>query len=209
MLASSGDLAYLSLNSYTIDSAKSVEILNNILGVKKDVANDLLINNYHLNQEQAESILKYTHPIETHPYVLVIPDQFMFLGKDLFRYGEWDFNKNNGSNITYLNTKFNISNGILCTTDGLKMDIDSGVITWNNKTPYKLITISNNSHTQRTIDNEGDFIVFLLMNDKRAIVMDKKFENSLFTKLVIKRGNSTDFEMVYKTNSVYIWNYKN
>ena len=89
------------------------------------------------------------------------------------------------------------------------MDIDSGVITWNNKTPYKLITISNNSHTQRTIDNEGDFIVFLLMNDKRAIVMDKKFENSLFTKLVIKRGNSTDFEMVYKTNSVYIWNYKN
>ena len=123
----------------------------------------------------------------------------MFLGKDLFRYGEWDFNKNNGSNITYLNTKFNISNGILCTTDGLKMDIDSGVITWNNKTPYKLITISNNSHTQRTIDNEGDFIVFLLMNDKRAIVMDKKFENSLFTKLLgNKKGILLIFEMVYK-----------
>ena len=209
MLSSSGDLAYISLNNYTKDSAKSVEILNNILGVNKEAANDLLINNYHLRQEQAESILKYTHPTETHPYVVVTLDRFLFIGNDVFKYGEWDFNKNNGSNITYSNTKFNISNGILNTTDGLKMNMDSGIITWNNKTPYKLITISDNSNTQRIMDNKSDFIVFLQMDDEIAIVMDKNFENSLFTKLVIERKNSTDFEVVYKTNKVYIWKYKN
>lgn len=209
MLASSGDLAYLSLNNYTNDTAKSVEILNNILGVNKDVASDILVNNYHLSQEESEAVLRYTHPNETRPYVLVTLDRFLFIGKDVYKYGEWDFNKYNGSNITYSNTEFNTSNGILNTTDGLKMNMDSGVVTWNDKAPYKLITIADNTHTERTIDNNSNFIVFLLMDDKRAIVMDKDFEDSLFTKLVIERNNSTDFEIVYKTDTVYIWKYKN
>ena len=208
MLVNSGDLGYLSLNNYTKNTTKSVEILNNILGVNKDYANDLLINNYHLSQEQAEDVLKYTHPDITHPYVIVTSNRFTFTGKDIFRFGEWDFNKNE-SNTTYSNRKFNISNGILNTTDGLKMDMDSGIITWNNKTPYKLITIAHNSITERTIENDSDFIVILLMDDKRAIVIDKNFENSLFTKLIIEQRNTANFEVIYKTNTVFVWRSRN
>jgi dolichyl-diphosphooligosaccharide--protein glycosyltransferase len=209
MLASSGDLAYLFLNNYTKNTTISVEILNNILGVNKDVASGILINRYRLSQEQADHVLNLTHPDNPHPYVLVTTDGFLGIGGSLFEFGEWDFKKNNGSNIIYSYQKFNTSNSILNTTNGLKMDMNSGTITWNNKTPYKLITITDNSTTQITIDNNSDFIVFLLMNDKRAIIMDKNFENSLFTKLIIERRNTIDFEIVYKTNSAFVWKYKN
>lgn len=205
MLATSGDLAYLTLNNYTKNTTTSVEILNNILGVNKGTANEILLKNYHLTQEQANKILNYTHPDNPRPYVLVTTDGFLGIGKGLFEFGEWDFNKNNGSNITYSYQKFNISNGILNSSSGLKMDLNSGTITWNNKTPYKLIMITDNLTTQRTIDNNSDFIVILLMNDKKAIVMDKNFENSLFTKLIIEQNNTAEFEMIYRTNSVIVW----
>jgi len=207
MLASSGDLAYLSLNGYTKDTAKSVEILNNILGLDREAANEVLIKNYSLSQDQADEVLRYTHPDNTTPYVLVITDQNL-VGDGPFKYGEWDFNKNNASDVNYSYRKFKMSNGILNTTDGLKMNLNSGTITWNNKTPYKLITITDNLTTQRTIDNNSDFIVILLMNDEKAIVMDKNFENSLLTKLITEQSSTTDFEIAYKTTTVFIWKYK-
>jgi dolichyl-diphosphooligosaccharide--protein glycosyltransferase len=208
MLTSSGDFAYLSLNVYTKDTAKSVEILNNILGLDREAANEVLIKNYSLSQDQADEVLRYTHPDNTTPYVLVITDQNL-VGDGPFKYGEWDFNKNNASDVNYSYRKFKISNGILNTTDGLKMNLNSGTITWNNKTPYKLITITDNLTTQRTIDNNSDFIVILLMNDEKAIVMDKNFENSFLTKLITEQSRTTDFEIAYKTSTVFIWKYKN
>ncbi len=209
MLANSGDLAYLSLNNYTKNTTVSVKILNNILGVNKDVAKNILIEKYNLTQKQADDVLNYTHPDNTHPYVLVTTDGFLGIGGGLFRFGEWDFNRNNGTDYIYSYQIFNITNGILNTTHGLKMDMNSGSITWNNKTPYKLVTIENNLITQRIVDNSSDFIVILLMDDKKAIVMDKNFENSLFTKLIVERNDTTDFEMIYKTSSVIVWKPKN
>jgi len=179
------------------------------LGVNKEVANELLIKNYNLSREQAENILVYTHPSDPTPYVVVTPDRFLGMGKEIFKFGEWDFNKNNGSNITYSYKKFTISNDSLNTTNGLKMDMNNGNVTWNNKTPYKLITITDNLISKRIIDNDSDFIVILLMDDNRAIVIDKNYENSLFIKLLIEQRNTTNFEIIYKTNSTSIWKIKN
>ena len=114
-----------------------------------------------------------------------------------------------GIYITYSYRKFIISNGILNTTGGLKMHINSDNITWNNKTPYKLIIITDNLISQKIINNDSDFIVILLMDDKNAIVIDKKFENSLFTKLIIEQRNTANFEMIYKTNTVFVWKNRN
>jgi len=50
MLASTGDEAYLTLEDYKGNTAGSVEILNNILGLKKEDAFSKLINNYHLSE---------------------------------------------------------------------------------------------------------------------------------------------------------------
>jgi dolichyl-diphosphooligosaccharide--protein glycosyltransferase len=208
MLATSGDLAYLTMYNYTKNTTISVEILNNILGVDKASANSILLNNYNLSQKQSNNLLKYTHPDNPRPYVLVTTDGFLGIGNSLFDYGEWDFNRNKGNNYTYSYSNFNITNGILNTTDGLKMDLSSGSLTWNNKTPYKMIIINNGTIQEKILDNNSDFNVMLLMDDKKAIVMDKRFENSLFTKLIITRSNETDFENIYKTNSVLVWRFK-
>lgn len=208
MLSSSGDLAYLTLNNYTKNTTMSVEILNNILGVDKSSANQLLVNNYHLNQEQSNNVLKYTHPDNPRPFVLVTTDGMLNIGKTFFMYGNWDFKTNSGDNPIYSIKEFNVSNGILNTNDGLKMDINSDSLIWKNETPYKIIIIKDGKIDERIVDNNSVFNVILLMDDKKAIVMDKRFENSLFTKLIIEKSNSTDFEPIYKSNTVLVWKSK-
>jgi len=209
MLTNSGDLGYLTLNGYTGNTKETVEILNNILGVDNDAAKAILVNQYEFTDEMADNILKYTHPNSENTYIIVTHDIMLKTGSWIFDFGEWDFDKSSVGNITYSYRQFNISDGNLNTSDGLKMDINSGVITWNNKTPYKLIMITDNITTERIMDNNSDFIVFLLMNDEIAIVMDKKYENSLFTKLNIKQRNTTDFKILYKNKRVYVWKNEN
>ncbi|MBM4242129.1 MAG: peptide transporter, partial [Euryarchaeota archaeon] len=101
MLTSSGDGAYLTLDKYTKNTSKSVEILNNILGVEKNIAKDMLINNYHLNQKQSDEILKYTHPANPNPFVLVTYDEMIYKGYWVFYYGDWNFNELRGGTYTY------------------------------------------------------------------------------------------------------------
>ena len=43
------------------------------------------------------------------------------------------------------------------------------------------------------------------MDDKKSVVMDKKFENSMFTKLVIERSNSTIFKSIYENKKISVW----
>ena len=205
MLATSGDMAYLTLDNYVNNTTISVEILNNILGVNKSTANHTLLNTYHLNQEQANNVLQYTHPDNPTPYVLVTSDGILGIGADVFQYGEWNFDQNQGNNYTYYWNYFNNTSEILTTDDGLNYDMRSENLTWNNKTPYKLITVSDSQIIERSLDINSDFDVILLMDSKKAIIVDKNFENSLFIKLIVERSNDTDFEMIYKTDTVVVW----
>lgn len=205
MLASSGDLAYLTLNNYTNNTTESVEILNNILGLDKSSANQTLTNKYNLSQEKANAVLKYTHPNKSNPYVLVTSDGFLGIGQGIFEYGEWDFNENHGYNYTYFWNYFNTTNGIINNTDGLYYDTVTGKITWNNKTPYKLITITKGNKSERLVDNNSDFNIYLIMDEEKVVIMDKRFEKSLFTKLIIEKSNDTNFKMSYRRNNVIVW----
>ena len=58
------------------------------------------------------------------------------------------------------------------------------------------------------MDKNSDFSVIILLDNKKVVVMDKRFENSLFTKLVIEKVNTTDFDSVYSTKSVMVWKSK-
>lgn len=205
MLSSSGDLAYLTVNNYTNNTATSVEILNNVLGVDKGTAREILLNNYHLNQEQTDNLLKYTHPDNPHPYVIVTTDGMLGIGNGLFQFGEWDFNKNLGMNHTYSYSNLNITGSILKTNDGLWMDTTTGALTWKNKTPYDIIIVANGQIEKRQVDQNSDFTVILLMDNKKSVVIDKRLENSLFTKLVIEKSNTTDFKSIFRTNTVLVW----
>ena len=115
MLATSGDLAYLTVFNTTKNTRVSVGILNDILGVDKNTARTLLLKKYHLDQQNVEAILYYTHPDNPRPWVLVTTDGMLDTGKDILKSGEWDFNKVQGVNYTYSVYKFNITNDIINT----------------------------------------------------------------------------------------------
>jgi len=40
----------------------------------------------------------------------------------------------------------------------------------------------------------------------KTVVIDKKFENSVFTKLVLEKINTNCFESLYRNKKVVVWN---
>jgi dolichyl-diphosphooligosaccharide--protein glycosyltransferase len=205
MLATTGDGACLTLEDYTGSTAKSVEILNNILGLNKETAMNMLINNYHLNGEQTETVLNLTHPDMAMPFVLVTTDEIRDKAYFIFNFGQWDFNKDRGPNYTYSIDSYDISEGILKSVNGVLMDMKTGDVKWNDKKPYCVELVSKNKIEKRYIDNNSNFCVFVLMDYNKAVVIDKNFENSMFTKLFLEKSGSTYLNPVYKNQSAAVW----
>ncbi len=205
MLSTSGDLAFLTLNNYTHNTSQSVEILNNVLGVNMSVAGQILTSKYHLSDSQANNVLKYTHPDNAQPFVIVTTETMMNIGGSTFEFGEWDFNKVQGQNYTYSLGEMNVTNGILNSDNGVHMNLQTGNITWNGKIPYSLVTVANGKIEKRYIDENSNFSVILLMDTNESVVIDKQFENSLFAKLIVEKGNSSYFQPVYSNRNVVVW----
>ena len=136
MIATSGDLGPLTLDNYTKNTTKTVEILNNVLGLSKDNALQVLTTNYGLNVQEANTILNYTHPSNSQPYVLIIDDDMINIGYWMFYFGLWNFNEMKGYNLTYSLGKIHINKNILNSTNGLSMDLNTKYVTWNGKIPY-------------------------------------------------------------------------
>lgn len=186
MLATTGDSAYLTLEDYTGSTAKSVEILNNILGLNKETAIDILINNYHLSEAQTNTILNLTHPDTITLFVLVTTDEIRDKAYFIFCFGEWDFNKDEGLNYEYSITNYNITEDILKSVNNISMDMKTGDVKWDGKTPYCVELVSEN----------------------KIVVIDKNFENSIFTKLFLEKSGTAYFKPVYKNQSAVVWDKK-
>jgi dolichyl-phosphooligosaccharide-protein glycotransferase len=102
MLASSGDAGYQTLDNYTKNTGKSVEILNNILGLDKQTALTTMTTKYGLTSEQAQNVLKYTHPDNPTPDVLITSSDM--LGKAVWwsYFGNWNFQTNQTQRYNYV-----------------------------------------------------------------------------------------------------------
>jgi asparagine N-glycosylation enzyme membrane subunit Stt3 len=205
MISTSGDMACLTLEDYTGSTAKSVEILNNILGLNKETATNILINNHHLSKEQAETVLNLTHPDIEAPFVLVTTDEIRDNAYFIFSFGEWDFNKDQGLNYMYSIDNYNISEGILKSGNGIEMDMKTGDVRWDGKIPYCAELVSKNKIEKRYIDSNSNFCVIVLMDNKKAAVIDKNFEDSMFTKLFLEKSDTNYLKPVYKTESAFVW----
>jgi len=205
MLTSSGDQAGLKLDEITQNTTKSVEILNQILGVEKETARTILLKNYTMSNAESEEILRYTHPVKTTPWVLVTYDYMIGAGYWILNSGEWDFNQQRFKNFFYSDGNIKIDGGLLKTDDGFSMDLTTWNSTWNDKIPYGVIVIKNKTIEKRYLDQKSNFIVLLLLDVGRSVVMDKRFENSTFTKLVLERNSSQNFKILYENNRTVIW----
>lgn len=203
MIATSGDMGYTTLDKYTGNTTKSVEILNNILGVDRGAAEIVLTKNYGLNQTSAEDVLQYTHPVNPRHFVVLT---YGLSGVYwIFHFGSWDFNKMQGGNYTYSYGDIKIDENTLDTTNNIKMDLKTGNVVWNGKTPYSVINITDGTVETHYINKNSNFCIVFLMNNMQSIVIDKQFENSTFTKLWLERSNSTVFKSIYENQNAAIW----
>ncbi len=207
MLATSGDLSWIILDEYTKNTSKSVKILNNILGADKKTAASILITNYSLNQTQVNNVLKYTHPDNPKPFVVVTYSKMIYGGYWILNFGEWDFENDNSPNYFYSFGEITINNNILKTDDGIVMNLKTRNIKWNNNTPHCAIIIKDNKIKKLYIDKNSDFCVILNMDENKSTILNKKFENSTFTKLILEKNNTDNFKSIYRKNDVNVWKF--
>jgi dolichyl-diphosphooligosaccharide--protein glycosyltransferase len=205
MLATSGDRAYLTLDNFTGNTTKSVKILNEILGVDKKSAATILTNKYNFTEKQSLEILNNTHPDTLKPFVLVTYDRMVKTGKWDFYFGNWNFEDVEGVNYTYSVGTFNFSNEVINSTNEVKFDPRTDKITWKSSDPYCLIEIENDTIKKSYINQKSNFCIVLLWDDQKSVVMDKRFENSLFTKLVLEKADTNCFKSIYKNKKVVLW----
>jgi len=205
MLAASGDSPSLVLEEYTVSVAKSVEILNHILGVDKEIAADILINEYNLNEKQTEIIIKSTHPDRDVPFVVITTDELRDAGSHIFEFGEWNFIENSSQEHLFSIESYNIENGILTSDNGVEMNIKEGDIKLNGKSPYSLEIVAENDFEKNYIDSNSNFSVIILKDDEKALVIDKKFEDSVFVKLFLENSGTNYLKTIYKNQSAIVW----
>jgi dolichyl-phosphooligosaccharide-protein glycotransferase len=205
MLAASGDGPSLVLEEYTGSVAASIEVLNHILGADKEIAINILINEYGLTGKQAETVIGLTHPDRGVPFVVVTTDKVRDMGSYIFEFGEWDFIKNSGQNYLYSVESYNIENGFLTTGSGIELDINEGDIKLDGNSPYSLEVITGDKFEKSYIDDDGNFCVIILEDDEKAVVIDKKFENSVFVKLFLENSGTEYLKPVYENQSVIVW----
>lgn len=205
MLSTSGDSAYLILDDLTGNTTKSVMILNDILGLDKNSAADVLQNRYNFTKGQSLEILNYTHPDRVRPFVIVTYDRMIKTGKWDFYFGNWDFNDVQGVNYTYSVGTFNSSNDTINSSNKVHFNPKTGKISWNNSEPSCVVEVADDRIEKRSINKKSNFCIWILWDDKKTVVIDKKFENSLFTKLVLEKRNTEYIKILYKNKKVILW----
>lgn len=206
MLTSSGDMAFLTMDEYTKNTSMSVKILNEILGVDNETALNVMVNNYNLTQSQAKTILNYTHPDNPSPYVIWTYSGMLYKGFWIFNFGEWNFNNNTSrATLTYSFNDLQRDGDIITDKSGLKSDLKNGNITYNGEVPYCFVKINGDTLNKIYLNQSSDLCVFVLLDESKSLIINKKYENSLFIKLVVERANTPYFKSLYKNSDSAVW----
>ena len=229
MLASSGDNGYVTLENYTKDTGKSVEILNKILPVDKNTANNILITQYGMTSDQAQNILQYTHPDKPTPDVFITSMDMAGKSGAWSYFGNWNFNNKNSTgyvysiaqaNATQLNNStvsIQASNNVVAQIN--ENNITAGIMTKNNSTvaPHRLIIMNNGTKAyDQVVNNQSTFSIILVKQDDSliAVAMQRELEDSMFTRLFFMQGEGlTHFKLAKQEPhngqpEVMVWNVK-
>lgn len=224
MLTTSGDQGTLLLENYTKNTGKSVEILDKILPVSKQNAQTILISQYNFTPEQAQNILKYTHPDNPNPHVLVTSSDMLGKAAWWSYFGSWNFQNGTGQHYVYSAAPASSQsiNGstVISAQNGVVAKINDNNITAGLNyaqgsqtqliSPHRLTVVVNNRVVQNNIvSSDSPISIFLIIqnNSGLAIVMNKELENSMFTRLFIFGGAGlTKFKMVEQQPGVMVWN---
>lgn len=226
MLASSGDDGYMALENYTNNTGKTVEIMDKILVVDKNSAQNIMTSQYGLTAQQAQNVLQYTHP--TNPTQDIFVTSLDMVGKAGWwsYFGSWNFSSKNSTNYIYSLAQANATsegssvvikadNGVVVNITG--NNITSGLQVTQNKVapPHRLVIINNGTKEyDQTVNNQSTFSIFLIKQDNNliAVAMSRELEDSMFTRLFFMQGQGlTRFKLAHKEpaegiSEVMMWN---
>ena len=228
MLASSGDQGPLTLENYTKDTGKSVEILDKILVVDKNSAQNIMTTQYHLTTEQAQNVLKYTHPDNPTPDVFITSLDMASKAGWWSYFGGWDFKNKTGTNLIYSAASANETsvndnimliqgqNGVVVQING--SNITAGLLINSSSTqiaqPHRLIIVDNGTKSlDQVIDNQSTFSIIITRSSDgiMAVALNRELEDSMFTRLFFLQGAGLNhFKLAHKEPSgqpeVIVWN---
>ena len=71
--------------------------------------------------------------------------------------------------------------------------------------PYSEIIVKNNKIEKHYLDKNSGFCIFLLTDINESVILDKRFENSMFAKLILEKSGSTNIKPVYENKNVVVW----
>lgn len=220
MLSSSGDSGYLTLENYTKNTTKSVEILDKILPVDKQAAQTILISQYKFTPEQAQNVLKYTHSDNPAPHVFITSSDMIGKAGWWSYFGSWNFNNGTGQNYMY-----SVSSATLNSTGNTAtISAENGVVGQINQSsfnawfqiedkkiePHKLTFIQNGKLVyNQIVSNDSPVSIMFIQegNSMIAVAMNKELEDSMFTRLMFMGGYGlTRFKIASAQPGVIIWN---
>lgn len=232
MLSTSGDMAYNTLDNYTNNTSLSVKILTETLGLPRTEARDVMINKYKLTSQQADNVLKYSHPDKKKPFVLILSSDMLGKAAWWSYFGSWDFDKKNGEhyayytsvaaskpevvdNVTRIVTVNDVSGmvGVIIEKKGNETNATIALVGANGTSekikPHRLILVENNRLVKdEIVDNSSDFGLLVVGSENSyvTVIMDKKLEDSMFTKLFLLGGfNQTSFKLIHQEPGVLAW----
>ncbi len=230
MLTSSGDQGYLTLENYTHDTGKSVEILDKILPVDKQTAQTILTSQYNLTPQQAQDVLQYTHTDNSAPHELILSSDMIGKASVWTYFGNWNFQNNRGQSYLYSaqqavtqqvngTTVIGAQNGVVAQINGTK--ISAGIqYSQNNQTqilePHKLIVVQNgNIVMNQLVSNSSPYSILLINQNGTyiAVAMSKELEDSMFTRMFFENGAGlSKFKLVHAEGGILdpygttVWN---
>jgi dolichyl-diphosphooligosaccharide--protein glycosyltransferase len=108
-------------------------------------------------------------------------------------------------NITYSKGDIQVNKREMSTDNGILMNSGNSNVTWEGQVPYCVIIISNGQVKKQYLNEKNDFCVIMNLEDKKAVVFNKEFENSTFTKLSIEKSKSQFFEQIYEKSNIVVW----
>jgi len=226
MLASSGDQGPFTLENYTEDTGKTVEILDKTLIVDKNTAQNIMTTQYGLSTEQAQNVLKYTHPDNPTPDIFITSLDMASKAGWWSYFGGWDFKTNTGKNYIYSAasanaTSINNNTVLIQGQNGVVVQINASNVTAGllvNSSqiaqPHRLIIVDNGKKTlDQVIDNQSTFSIILNKESDglMAVALNRELEDSMFTRLFFLQGEGlTHFKLAHKEPSglpeVIVWN---
>lgn len=233
MLSTSGDMAYNTLDNYTNNTSLSVKILTETLGLPRDDAREIMINKYKLTGAQADNVLRYSHPDKKKPFVLILSSDMLGKAAWWSYFGSWDFDRKKGEHYAYYTSlaaskpeviKGNVTRivtvndpsgtvGVLIEKKANETNATIVLLGANGTSekikPHRLMFIEGNQLVKNEIVDKNSPFGLLVVGSEGSymtVIMDKKLEDSMFTKLFLLGGfNQTSFKLLHQEPGVLVW----